>query len=460
MAEQALLRDEAARQQDIIARIERLPYHFWHVKMRVIVGVATFFDGLDALMIAYILPAIIPLWKIAPSKIGLLISVGYLGQLIGAFLFGAMAERKGRIHAIIWTISIFSFGSVLCIFSWSYNSLFVFRLIQGLGLGGEVPIAAAYVNELCKAKGRGRFVIFYEFAFGLGVTCAALLAFWVVPHLGWRYMFLIGALPASIVPFFRRGLPESPRWLANKKRFDEAEQVVTRIEGIVSDGGRTELPPVQASKLAPVQPKPTRWTEIFKGIYLKRTLTVWVIWFCGYYVNYGVMAWLPSIYTRVYKLPLQQALSYSLVTSFVGLAGALLSAFFIDILGRKTFFTVCFLGACLSMLMLWLQGASSPQMVMLFASCSAFFITIICGVLYLYNPEIYPTRMRAIGSGIGTAWLRIASAIGPIAVGVIVAQYSISTVFAMFGFVALFGALVTGLFAVETKNRVLEELSP
>lgn len=452
--------DDAVRQQNIIARIERLPFHAWHVKMRVIVGVATFFDALDALMIAYILPVIIPIWKIAPTEIGLLISTGYVGQLIGAFLFGAMAEKKGRIRALVWTVSVFSIFSVLCIFSWSYWSLFTFRLIQGIGLGGEVPIAAAYINELCKAKGRGRFVLLYEMIFAVGLVCAALLGFWVVPHLGWRYMFAIGAIPALMVPVLRRGLPESPRWLANKKRFDEAEKVVTEIERIVSEDGRQELPPVDVSRLAPVQARATRWAELFQGIYLRRTLTVWVIWFCGYFCNYGFAAWLPSLYTRIYKLPLQQALGYSLITSIVGLVGTLVCAFFIDIMGRKTWFTMSFIGGFAFMFILWLQGATSPQMVLLYASLSYFFIGSISVALYLYNPEIYPTRMRALGSGVGSAWLRVASAVGPMVVGVIVAHYSIVTAFLVFAIVALFGAVITGFFAIETRGKVLEELSP
>ena len=140
----------------VVARIERLPTSSWQVKARIIVGTATFFDAFDSLAIASVLPVLIPLWKIAPpqigSKVGLLISAGFLGQLVGALLFGWIAERYGRMPAMIWSIALFAVMSLVCAFAWDYNSFLVFRTIQGIGLGGEVPVAATYISELTRAR--------------------------------------------------------------------------------------------------------------------------------------------------------------------------------------------------------------------------------------------------------------------------------------------------------------------
>src|SRR5262245_37821805 len=127
---------------DIVARLERLPTSWWQVKARVIVGVATFFDAFDALAIASVLPVIVPLWKLAPPEIGLMISAGFLGQLLGALLFGWIAERYGRIGSI----ALFAVMSLACAFAWDYPSLLVLRTIQGIGLGGEVPVAAVFIS--------------------------------------------------------------------------------------------------------------------------------------------------------------------------------------------------------------------------------------------------------------------------------------------------------------------------
>src|SRR5713226_4578574 len=133
---------------DIVARLERLPTSWWQVKARIIIGVATFFDAFDALAIASVLPAIVPMWKLTPPQIGFLISAGFLGQLLGALFFGWVAEKYGRMTGMIWSIATFAVMSFVCAFAWDYESLLAFRLVQGFGLGGEVPIAAVYISEL------------------------------------------------------------------------------------------------------------------------------------------------------------------------------------------------------------------------------------------------------------------------------------------------------------------------
>ena len=200
--------------EEIAARVDRLPVSRWHVKARIIIGVATFFDAFDALAIASVLPVLVPMWKLTPPQIGLLISAGFLGQLLGAVFFGWIAERYGRMTGMAWSILIFAIMSLVCAGAWSYDFLLIFRLIQGFGLGGEVPIAATYISELAKPSVRGRFVMLYELIFPVGIVAASVAGVWVVPHLGWQFMFVFGAAPAVLVLFLRRALPESARWLA------------------------------------------------------------------------------------------------------------------------------------------------------------------------------------------------------------------------------------------------------
>src|SRR4029077_10683982 len=175
---------------------------------------ATFFDAFDALAIAFVLPVLVPMWKLAGPLIGLLFSAGYVGELGGGRFFAAIAERYGRIPAITWSILIFAVMSLACAFTWDYNSLVAARTVQGFGLGGEVPVAATYISELARAKGRGRFVLLYELVFPVGLVSAVLVGSWVVPRFGWQWMFVIGALPAFVAMVLQRLLPESPRWLA------------------------------------------------------------------------------------------------------------------------------------------------------------------------------------------------------------------------------------------------------
>jgi len=442
---------------EIVARIERLPMSSWHVKARVVIGVATFFDAFDALAIAFVLPVLVPLWKLTGPQIGFMISAGYLGQLAGALLFSWVAERFGRVRALMWSILVLSIMSLACAFAWDYQSLLIFRTLQGLGLGGEVPIAAVYISEITRAKGRGRFVLLYELIFPIGLVAAGVLARWVVPHFGWHYMFLIGAVPALLVLLMQRQLPESPRWLAARGRDSEAEAAIAFIERETEKASRKPLPNFQAT--AAIAERRGTWADLFGPVYLQRTLVVWTIWFAAYLITYGLTVWLPTIYRTVFHLSLEQSLQYGLITQVVGLLGTLTCALTIDYFGRRPWFAIAFVGAAAALMALWFLGADTPVRVLALVSTAFFFSSVVSIGAYLYTPELYPTRSRAMGVGVATAWLRLASMIGPTVVGMMIGG-GLENVFLAFGLIAAIAAIVTAAFAVETKNRVLEEVSP
>ncbi len=446
---------------EIAARIERLPLTSWQVKARLIVGIATFFDAFDVLAIGYALPAIVTAWAVKPQDIGIIISAGFAGQLVGAFFFGWLAERIGRLRAIVATVLVYGIFSFCCGASWNYLSLVVFRVIQGFGLGGEVPIAASYINEITKAKGRGKFVLLYELVFSIGNMTAALLSYWVVPRFGWRWLLIIGGLPALLAIYLRWGLPESPRWLAGRGREEEAEEAMATIERQVKKAYRAELPEPAPMRLA-AEPKRTRVMELLSGIYLKRTIVVWIIWFSAYLTTYGMMTWLPSLYRTVFKLPLDKSLLYTIVTQSAGFVGAFLAAaVLIDKIGRRGLITINFFVGGAFLFALWYGGASTAIQVCILATGAYFFIGPISLSLYVYTPELYPTRMRALGSSIASAWLRLASIIGPIMVGMVITHYNkVAWAFLFFGIVALIAGCVTLLFGTETKGQILEKISP
>ena len=442
---------------NVVARIERLPTSWWHIRTRIIVGVATFFDAFDALAIATVLPVLVPLWKLTPPQIGLLISAGFLGQLIGALFFGWIGERFGRMQAMVWSIATFAVMSLVCALAWDYNSLLVFRTLQGIGLGGEVPVAAVYISELSKARNRGRFVLLYELVFPVGLVAASLLGLWIVPTLGWQWMFYIGALPAILALFLRLLLPESPRWLAVHGRHAEAEAALALIEAETQKATGQPLPPVQP--VVTTRDQRASLSDLFGTVYLRRTLVVWVIWFCSYFINYGLVIWLPTIYRTVFKLPLDVSLRYGLLTQAVGMLGALICALSIDYIGRRIWFALAFTGGFISLSMLATVPDPTSQQVLTYMTVAYFFVSTINLGVYLYTPELYPTRVRALGVGTATAWLRFASMIGPTVVGYMIAG-GLQSVFLTFAAVAALAAIVTATLAIETKGRVLEDVSP
>jgi MFS transporter, putative metabolite:H+ symporter len=443
---------------EVAARIERLPVTSWQVHARIIVGTATFFDAFDALSIAYILPVIAPLWNLAPQQVGFLISAGFAGQLVGALFFGWVAERYGRMTSLVFSIATFAILSFACAFAWDYWSLLILRTLQGVGLGGEVPVAATYIGELSKARARGRFVLLFELVFPAGILAASVLGLWLVPHLGWQSMFLVGAIPSVLVLFLQRLLPESPRWLAARGRDAEAEAALRRIEEGTARAFGAPLPLPEFRVTA--TPKPPSWSDVFGPVYLRRTLVVWVIWFATYFVNYGLGTWLPTLYRTVFHLSLETALSLQLYTNMITICASFACAMLIDWTGRRLWFTCAFLGSSASLLALWYIGAFSPERVWWFGTLSAMCVATMSLAVYLYTPELYPTRSRALAVGTATAWLRLASIIGPNVVAFMVAGPGLNSLFLVFGLVALTAAIIVGLFAIETKGRVLEEISP
>ena len=448
-----------AANAELVARLERLPVTPRLMLIRVIVGIATFFDGYTVLAIAFAMPQLVSEWKLTPTEVGLILSAGYVGQIFGAVIFGSLAEKYGRLKTLFITIVVFVSMDIACLFAWSGASMMVFRFLQGVGTGGEVPVASAYINEFIGAEKRGRFFLLYEVIFPIGLMFAGMAGYFLVPIYGWKAMFVVGLIPSVITIPLRWFMPESPRWLASKGRIAEADAVVKLLEDNATRRGLVLREPV----VRPIDPRATArsdWRELFKGIYLKRTLTIWGLWVCAYMINNGMITWLPTLYTQVFKLPLQTSLGYGWITSAVGVIASIFCALLIDKVGRKRWYATAFLLAMVPLLTLTWLGATSATEVLILATATYAILQTVTFSLYLYSAELYPTRLRCVGTGLGSAWLRAGSSIGPLMVGFIVGDFGIRYVFSAFAAVALVGGLVTLLFAIETKGRVLEELSP
>lgn len=459
----AIIADGAAMQRqgnaELVARLERLPVTPRLLLIRVVVGIATFFDAYTVLAIAFAMPALVTEWKLTPTEVGAIIAAGYVGQLFGAVIFGSLAEKIGRLKTLFITIVLFVSMDVSCLFAWSGASMMVFRFLQGVGTGGEVPVASAYINEFIGAEKRGRFFLLYEVIFPVGLMFAGMAGYFLVPIYGWKAMFIVGLVPSILTIPLRWFMPESPRWLAAKGRMAEADAVVTMLEDNARKRGMVLREPVAQ----PINPKATArsdWRELFKGIYLKRTLTIWGLWLTAYMINNGLITWLPTLYKQVFQLPLQTSLAYGWMTSGFGVIASIVCALYIDKVGRKRWYAVAFLVATVPLIALTSLGATSATEVLILATAAYAILQTITFSLYLYSAELYPTRLRCVGTGFGSAWLRAGSSIGPLMVGFIVGDFGIRYVFAAFAAVAIVGGLVTLLFAIETKGRVLEELSP
>jgi MFS transporter, putative metabolite:H+ symporter len=445
----------------LIGRMEQVPTSRWYVRARIVMGSATFFDAFNALSIAFVLPILVPLWHITAPEIGLMIGASYVGQIIGALAFSSAAERYGRVPCAAAATAIYALMSLACAGAWSFNSLLICRFIQGIGVGGEMPVAATYISELSKARGRGRFFMLYEMIFPIGLMVTGQVGAVLVPQLGWQIMFLIGGIPGLIIAFALLRLPESPRWLIGKGRLAAAEAVVMRLEAAASKSGAVPSAPpaVTLPAQVPVPPRTrSSWGELLSPAYRSRTLIVWALWACAYLIANSLNNWMPTLYTTVYHLGLPQALRAASMTNVAQVVLVLICAMVIDRTGRKYWMIGAFgLGAVL-LGVLAFGGTQDVSWVIVFSTLSYGLVGSIAAVVYLYTPEIYPTRMRAIGTGVATSWLRVASAIGPTLVGFMLGKGGVDSVFLMFAGVAVLG-LVAATRMIETRNLRLEDIS-
>jgi Major Facilitator Superfamily len=204
-------------EETIAARLERLPYSGWHITITAVLGVAIFFDSFDSLAIAYVLPVLVREWHIPPAHIGLLISSANFGQALGALTFGLIAERIGRVSTARIAIGIFAVMSLACAFTHNYDQLIVCRFLQGIGLGGEIPVASTYISEILRADRRGGRFLTYQVIFPVGLLMSGIAGASVVPRFGWQWMFHPGhrragdaALLSGIAALARRERPSQP----------------------------------------------------------------------------------------------------------------------------------------------------------------------------------------------------------------------------------------------------------
>jgi putative MFS transporter len=231
---------------------------------------------------------------------------------------------------------------------------------------------------------------------------------------------------------------------------------------MIEDAARAEgkeLPPPAPLPPARRETRP-HWTEIFRGIYRARTIVAWALFFCIYFVSNALISWLPTLYRPVYHLDVKTSLQYSAYTTIAGMIGVIVVALLVDRTGRRKWFTTCFAGIALVFLYLWLSGAPSATIVLVAVTIGDVLMASISSLIFLYCAEIYPTRLRSRGVAIAGAWQKVGIVIGQLSIGYIVPAFGIEGVFLQFAIASGLGAIVAGVFAIETRNRALEEVSP
>lgn len=440
----------------VAARLDRLSVSPFHYRMLIINGFAWAFDAFDVGLVTFVVTALTKAWNLNPGQVGVILSVGLAGMLVGAFLSGPTADRFGRKAVFQWTMLIFSIFSILCALSWNFYSLVVFRFFVGVGLGGETPVVTSLLGEFVPAKDRGKVQGLLNSFWAVGWLAAAAISYFIIPTAGWRWAFVAGALPAFYIWVVRRTLPESPRWLVLQGRVKEAEAIVDQIEKEVS---RTRtIPPLTEKDIASVSVgQKANVAVLFSGQYIRRTVMLWCLWFLGMFGYYGLFSWMPSLLVKAGHTMVKSFL-YVLIMQLAYVPNQILSAFLMDKYGRKWLLSLnLFLAGLATVIFGWAlgQGLATGQVILL-GIITSFFVSGIWGITYTYTPELYPTSVRVTGTSWAATCSRVGSMLAPLIIGYSLSSLGVSGVYAIVAGAFVLAGLVVVSLGVETKGQALE----
>src|SRR2546428_6916829 len=388
-----------------VARLDRVSLNRFHWRLVTISGLGWMFDAMDVLMLSFLLAPIGSEFKLDPGQRGLIGSATFVGMFFGAAVAGRLADRYGRRGIFTTTLIVFSLGAALSALAPTYETLLAARVVAGLGLGGELPVAAALVSELSPRAQRGRMMVLLESFWAYGTILAGVVAITVLPAYGWRWAFAVGALPALYVAYLRRALPESPRYLAERGRAAEADAIVRRVERA---GGGALL--TLAPAVAPTRSGRTRIAELWRPAYARRTAMLWILWFGVVLTYYGIFLWIPTLLVAR-GLTQVRSNEFFFLSTLAQVPGYFSAAWLVERWGRKPTLIAYLAGTALSAVMFGHAGTGTDAFV--WAALLSFFDLGVWGVVYAYTPDLYPTAVRATGAGVAAAVGRIGGIIGP-----------------------------------------------
>lgn len=423
------------------ARLDRLPFTRKHGKILTGSGLGWALDAMDVGLISFILAALPAVWNVTPEEKGWIASIGFVGMALGATLGGLLADRFGRRSVFALTLLVYGIATGASALVGGVAALLVLRFFVGLGLGAELPVASTYVSEFAPARNRGRIIVWLEAFWAVGWTASALIGYFVIPNMpeGWRWAFAIGAVPAIYALVVRWGLPESPRWLERKGRTAEAEAIVQEFERSAGVEPPTEPAPPTAVAAVATSPR-ERLAALFSSEFRSRTISLWVVWFCVNFSYYGAFIWIPSILVGA-GFDLVKSFGFTLIITLAQLPGYAVAAWLIEVWGRRLTLSVFLVGAAASAMLF--GTATTETMIIATGMALSFFNLGAWGALYAVSPEMYPTSMRATGSGWAAGIGRIASIIAPIMVPIILANAGAPTLFVIFAIAFAIAAVAT-----------------
>jgi AAHS family 4-hydroxybenzoate transporter-like MFS transporter len=409
---------------DISRLIDERPVGGFQIGLIAICAAVVLLDGYDAQIMAYIGPALSADLHIARPALGQVISLGLVGMMLGAIVFGPLADRFGRRPVLIACPVIFGVGSLLSATAGSVTALIAFRLLTGFGMGGAMPNTIALTAEYMPRRVRASAVMIMFCGFSIGAAVVGWVAAGVIPRFGWQGVFVVGGvLPCLVAAAVIAVLPESLRFLVRRRPGDpRAARYLAKIAPdlpVAPDMRGVRGAPAGPLEVAePAAPGGSVIAQLFAGGRRGLTLLLWVMFFANLLDLYFINSWLPTIMHDV-GIAQQRAI---LITTLLQVGGTIGAVVLGRILDRRLSFrllALTYLGAAACVFLIGESGTSSAWLVVTVFAAGF-------GVIGAQNganalaAEVYPTQIRSTGVGWAFGVGRVGSILGPTLGGMLV----------------------------------------
>ncbi|GAA5113289.1 MFS transporter [Pseudonocardia adelaidensis] len=457
------LRDQAQRQ--LGAALDRIPFRRAHVLILVLVAFGALFDAIEQYNVGLAAPLIAAQWELSNAEVGLLTTLTFAGMAIGSLIAGVTGDRYGRRITYMYNLALYTVGALLAAFAPDLGWLLVARFVVGIGLGGELNTGLTLVAELMPTKYRGAAVATVNIAAGgLGIFASSALAALMLgpletalggPETAWRWLLGILALPALLVFVYRWFLPESPRYLLVEGRVNEANEVLTRLAANrlrpLRGGGPTAYVDAVEGQRLPRQR--IRLAEIFEGRLARNTLVIWVVSAMTFGAQVTITVFMPTVLVAR-GFDVSTSLGYTTIINVGGLVGAVLASVFGYRFKRRV---VLGYGAIVAVLVAIAFGTSANlAMILVLGGLLQLMFILLNTTTWVWAPELYPTRVRAFGTGASVTVALVAASLIPLLAGVIVDATGAVGMFVMVGVMYAVMAVAVRL-GPETQGVALED---
>jgi len=451
---------------EIAARLDRLPSTWTVWKFIVLLSFGFFFELYDLLYSGYVAPGLVRSGIFTATTTGLFGLTGiasfiaflFLGLFAGTLGCGFLADKFGRRSIFTYSLLFYTGANLIMAFQNTAAGVNFWRFMAGLGIGVELVTIDAYISELVPKHVRGRAFAFSQALGFTSVPVVGLLAYVLVPHKplgldGWRWVVLIGAHGALFVWFIRRALPESPRWLAEKGRVADAENVLSQIEARVRREYGGELPSPASAEIVEAR---RRFRDVWTPPLRKRTVMLVVFNIFQTFGYYGFANWVPTLLLGQ-GITITASMLYPFVIALAAPIGPMVGLLLADRLERRTVI-VASAGLITAFGLLFSHTSNGFLLVAIGAGLTLANNTMSYS-FHAYQTELYPTSIRASGVGFVYSWSRFSAIFTSFFIAGILRAFGTTGVFSSIAGAMVIVMLTIGLLGPKTLDLALEKIS-